>query len=84
MYNISLLYANKISCAVSPSHAPKLMLEGVSLKVVDPQSRECCLKGYAFLLEPENKVTFSLVSSSIPAVFWVLFKVVYRLSRFLL
>uniref|UniRef100_M1BI55 Nibrin n=1 Tax=Solanum tuberosum TaxID=4113 RepID=M1BI55_SOLTU len=48
----------EISCAVLPSHAPKLMLEGVSVKVVDPQSRECCLKGYAFLLEPENKYKF--------------------------
>lgn len=61
MYNISLLYAEKISCAVLPSHAPKLMLEGVSVQVVDPQSRECCLKGYAFLLEPENKVIVFLV-----------------------
>ncbi|KAL3345670.1 hypothetical protein AABB24_024563 [Solanum stoloniferum] len=34
------------------------MLEGVSVKVVDPPSRECCLKGYAFLLEPENKYKF--------------------------
>lgn len=40
------------------SHAPNLMLEGVSVKVVDPQSRECCLKGYTFLLEPENKYKF--------------------------
>lgn len=36
------------------------MLEGVSVNVVDSQSRECCLKGYAFLLEPENKVIVSL------------------------
>lgn len=43
------------------SHAPNLMLEGVSVKVVDPQSRECCLKGYTFLLEPEAKVIVSFI-----------------------
>ncbi|XP_055804111.1 nibrin homolog isoform X2 [Solanum dulcamara] len=55
------LIAGKNICTNIPSysfHAPKLMLEGVSVKVVDPQSRECCLKGYAFLLEPENKYNF--------------------------
>ncbi|KAK4409442.1 Nijmegen breakage syndrome 1 protein [Sesamum angolense] len=32
-------------------HAPTLTLEGASLKVTDPQSREQCLRGYTFLLE---------------------------------
>ncbi|XP_070052098.1 nibrin homolog isoform X3 [Nicotiana tomentosiformis] len=53
------LIAGKNICTDIPSctsHAPNLMLEGVSVKVVDPQSRECCLKGYTFLLEPEAKV----------------------------
>ncbi|TMW83898.1 hypothetical protein EJD97_000519 [Solanum chilense] len=55
------LIAGKNICTDIPSHsshAPKLMLEGVSVQLVDPQSRECCLKGYAFLLEPENKYKF--------------------------
>ncbi|KAF3641634.1 putative nibrin-like isoform 2 [Capsicum annuum] len=55
------LIAEKNICTDIPScssHAPNLMLEGVSMKVVDPQSRECCLKGYTFLLEPENKYKF--------------------------
>lgn len=55
------LIAGKNICTDIPSccsHAPNLMLEGVSVKVVDPQSRECCLKGYTFLLESENKYKF--------------------------
>ncbi|XP_016455700.2 nibrin homolog [Nicotiana tabacum] len=55
------LIAGKNICTDIPSctsHAPNLMLEGVSVKVVDPQSRECCLKGYTFLLEPEAKYKF--------------------------
>ncbi|KAK4711517.1 hypothetical protein R3W88_006030 [Solanum pinnatisectum] len=55
------LIAGKHICTDIPSyssHAPKLILEGVSVKVADPPSRECCLKGYAFLLELENKYKF--------------------------
>ncbi|KAF5958104.1 hypothetical protein HYC85_005329 [Camellia sinensis] len=35
--------------------APTLMLEGVSVKVADPKSRENCLRGFTFLLEPIHK-----------------------------
>ncbi|CAN4083698.1 unnamed protein product [Withania somnifera] len=55
------LIAGKNICTDIPSccsHTPNLMLEGVSVKVVDPQSRECCLKGYTFLLEPGIKYKF--------------------------
>ncbi|XP_059452805.1 nibrin homolog [Corylus avellana] len=34
------------------SYAPTLTMEGVSVKVADPKSREKCLEGYTFLLEP--------------------------------
>ncbi|XP_062150431.1 nibrin homolog isoform X2 [Alnus glutinosa] len=34
------------------SFAPMLTMEGVSVKVADPKSREKCLEGYTFLLEP--------------------------------
>ncbi|KAL3622978.1 Mre11 complex subunit Nbs1 [Castilleja foliolosa] len=49
---IEVIAGNTI-CTEMPSsvlHAPTLALEGVSLKVADPQSREECLKGYTFLL----------------------------------
>ncbi|CAL5326638.1 unnamed protein product [Camellia sinensis] len=38
--------------------APTLMLEGVSVKVADPKSRENCLRGFTFLLEPIHKYNF--------------------------
>lgn len=34
------------------SYAPTVMVGGVSVKVADPKSREKCLEGYTFLLEP--------------------------------
>ncbi|CAI9110365.1 OLC1v1010373C1 [Oldenlandia corymbosa var. corymbosa] len=40
------------SCA---SYAPTLLLEEVSVKVADPQSRGNCLNEYTFLLESEDK-----------------------------
>lgn len=52
------LIAGKNVCTEIPScslYLPSLMLDGVSLKVVDPQSRENCLQGYTFLLESRNK-----------------------------
>ncbi|XP_059277997.1 nibrin homolog [Lycium ferocissimum] len=55
------LIAGKNICTAIPSyssHAPTLMLEGVSVKTVDPPSRKYCLKGYTFLLEPENEYKF--------------------------
>ncbi|XP_022895477.1 nijmegen breakage syndrome 1 protein [Olea europaea var. sylvestris] len=42
----------------SASYAPTLMLEGLSVKVADPQSREHCLRGYTFLLEPFHKYKY--------------------------
>ncbi|KAL6521436.1 Mre11 complex subunit Nbs1 [Orobanche gracilis] len=48
-------------CTEIPSsimHAPTVALEGVSLKVTDPQSREQCLKGYTFLLVDIQKYKF--------------------------
>ncbi|XP_024973760.1 nijmegen breakage syndrome 1 protein isoform X3 [Cynara cardunculus var. scolymus] len=36
------------------SYAPTLTLQGVSVKVADPESRENCLSGYTFLLESSD------------------------------
>ncbi|KAI3462253.1 hypothetical protein Pfo_018916 [Paulownia fortunei] len=55
------LIAGKTICTEIPcflSHAPTLLIEGVSLKVTDPQSREQCLRGYTFLLESIHKYKF--------------------------
>lgn len=40
------------------SYAPMLTVEGESIKVADPKSRENCLEGYTFLLEETNMVIF--------------------------
>ncbi|GMY24558.1 nijmegen breakage syndrome 1 protein isoform X1 [Fagus crenata] len=40
------------------SYAPILTVEGVSIKVADPKSRENCLEGYTFLLESTNMYKF--------------------------
>ncbi|KAI7744529.1 hypothetical protein M8C21_016203 [Ambrosia artemisiifolia] len=37
------------------SYAPTLKLQGVSIKVAEPEFRENCLSGYAFLLESSEK-----------------------------
>ncbi|KAI3699240.1 hypothetical protein L2E82_43401 [Cichorium intybus] len=37
------------------SNSPTLTFEGDLVKVVDPESRENCLSGYTFLLEPSEK-----------------------------
>ncbi|XP_076954972.1 nibrin homolog [Bidens hawaiensis] len=37
------------------SYAPTLKLQGVSVKVAEPESRENCLSGYTFLLESSDK-----------------------------
>ncbi|KAL2528130.1 Nijmegen breakage syndrome 1 protein [Forsythia ovata] len=42
----------------STSYAPTLVLEGLSVKVTDPQSREHCLRGYTFLLETFHKYKY--------------------------
>ncbi|KAL0292311.1 UNVERIFIED_CONTAM: Nijmegen breakage syndrome 1 protein, partial [Sesamum radiatum] len=55
------LIAGTTICSEIPSslsHAPTLTLEGASLKVADPQSREQCLRGYTFLLESIHKYKF--------------------------
>ncbi|KAL0381278.1 UNVERIFIED_CONTAM: Nijmegen breakage syndrome 1 protein [Sesamum angustifolium] len=55
------LIAGTTICSEIPSsllHAPTLTLEGASLKVTDPQSREQCLRGYTFLLESIYKYKF--------------------------
>ncbi|XP_057809293.1 nibrin homolog isoform X2 [Salvia miltiorrhiza] len=55
------LIAGKTFCTEIPSslsHAPTLLLEGASLKVADPQSREQCLKGYTFMLDSTHKYKF--------------------------
>ncbi|KAK4430500.1 Nijmegen breakage syndrome 1 protein [Sesamum alatum] len=55
------LIAGTTICSEIPSslsHAPTLTLEGASLKVTDPQSREQCLRGYTFLLESIQKYKF--------------------------
>ncbi|KAK3026143.1 hypothetical protein RJ639_042586, partial [Escallonia herrerae] len=52
------LIAEKNVCTEMPSlsaYAPTLLLEGVSVKVTDPKSRENCLTGYTFLLESTHK-----------------------------
>ncbi|XP_059623310.1 nibrin homolog isoform X2 [Cornus florida] len=53
--------AEKTICTEIPScssYAPTLMLEGLSVKVADPKSRENCLRGYTFLLESTAKYKF--------------------------
>ncbi|KAF3953602.1 hypothetical protein CMV_020969 [Castanea mollissima] len=40
------------------SYAPMLTVEGESIKVADPKSRENCLEGYTFLLEETNMYKF--------------------------
>lgn len=57
---IELIAGNTICTEIpsSLSHAPTLILEGASLKVADPQSREQCLKGYTFILESTHKYKF--------------------------
>ncbi|XP_011096908.1 nijmegen breakage syndrome 1 protein isoform X2 [Sesamum indicum] len=55
------LIAGTTICSEIPSsllHAPTLILEGASLKVTDPKSREQCLRGYTFLLESIYKYKF--------------------------
>ncbi|KAL6588212.1 Mre11 complex subunit Nbs1 [Orobanche minor] len=57
---IEVIGGNTI-CTEIPSsimHAPTVALEGVCLKVTDPQSREQCLKGYTFLLVDIQKYKF--------------------------
>lgn len=53
--------AGKTICTEIPSflvHSPTFTVEGVSLKVTDPQSREYCLKGFTFLLQSIDKYKF--------------------------
>ncbi|KAL3838775.1 hypothetical protein ACJIZ3_023366 [Penstemon smallii] len=55
------LIAGKTICTEIPSylsHTPQLMLEGLSIKATDPQSREHCLETYTFLLESIHKYQF--------------------------
>ncbi|KAI8536652.1 hypothetical protein RHMOL_Rhmol10G0273800 [Rhododendron molle] len=50
------------------SYAPSLVLEGVSVKVADPKSRENCLTGYTFVLEQTHKYKFKDKLSSLLAM----------------
>lgn len=50
------------------SYSPSLVLEGVSIKVADPKSRENCLRGYTFVLEPTHKYKFKEKLSSLLAM----------------
>ncbi|QCE01107.1 nijmegen breakage syndrome 1 protein isoform X2 [Vigna unguiculata] len=40
------------------SYIPTVSVDGESIKIVDPRSREDCLKGYTFLLESEHLYKF--------------------------
>lgn len=40
------------------SHIPTVSVEGVSIRVADPKSRENCLKGYTFVLESVHLYKF--------------------------
>ncbi|XP_058748017.1 nibrin homolog [Vicia villosa] len=42
----------------SHSHIPTVSVEGASIKVADPKTRENCLKGYTFVLESEDLYKF--------------------------
>lgn len=42
----------------SSSHTPTLMVEGVSVKLADPRTRENCLEGYTFVLDSINSYKF--------------------------
>lgn len=60
MVKINLPYGNEMTVLFIVRYTPNLMLDGVSVKVTDPQSRENCLKGYTFSLESRNKVNIPL------------------------
>ncbi|XP_024973759.1 nijmegen breakage syndrome 1 protein isoform X2 [Cynara cardunculus var. scolymus] len=53
---IELLAEKRIGTEIPScsSYAPTLTLQGVSVKVADPESRENCLSGYTFLLESSD------------------------------
>ncbi|KAM7515945.1 hypothetical protein LguiA_005528 [Lonicera macranthoides] len=58
LQNWVVFIAEKGVCTDIPScnsYAPTLKFEGLSVKVADPRSRECCLRGYTFLLESTHK-----------------------------
>ncbi|KAH7557093.1 hypothetical protein JRO89_XS11G0045100 [Xanthoceras sorbifolium] len=53
--------ADKSICTEFPScnfNLPRLTVEGVSIEIADIKTRENCLKGYTFLLEPTFKYKF--------------------------
>ncbi|KAL5811962.1 hypothetical protein ACOSQ3_026912 [Xanthoceras sorbifolium] len=53
--------ADKSICTEFPScnsNLPRLTVEGVSVEIADIKTRENCLKGYTFLLEPTFKYKF--------------------------
>ncbi|KAJ0445597.1 putative transcription factor interactor and regulator FHA-SMAD family [Helianthus annuus] len=54
---IELLADKRIDTTIPDcnTYAPTLKLQGVSIKVVEPESRENCLSGYTFLLESSDK-----------------------------
>ncbi|XP_051113463.1 nibrin homolog isoform X2 [Andrographis paniculata] len=57
------LIAEKTICTEMPSlllHSPAVIVDGVTIKVTDSQSREQCLKGYTFLLQPIEKYKFNI------------------------
>ncbi|KAA8547638.1 hypothetical protein F0562_004067 [Nyssa sinensis] len=61
LYNWIEFVAEKNICTEIPScssYAPSLMLEGVSVKVGEPESRDNFLRGYTFLLESTQKYKF--------------------------
>jgi len=45
-----------ISSSFSSRYIPTVSVDGESIKIADPRSREDCLKGYTFLLESEHLV----------------------------
>ena len=45
-----------IPSSFSSRYIPTVSVEGASIKVADPKTRENCLKGYTFLLESVHLV----------------------------
>ncbi|EPS70085.1 hypothetical protein M569_04681, partial [Genlisea aurea] len=55
------LLAGKTVCSEMPdsiSHAPSFIIEGATVKIAEPRSREECLKGHTFILESVEKYKF--------------------------
>lgn len=47
-------------------------MDGLSVKVVDPKTRENCLRGYTFVLDSTDRVMFEILLSFIKLYFSII------------